>query len=129
MAKKYNPMKIKVPLFPATVYVFFSAHDYKEATGESMPYCSKAFCRDREYGADIVLGNPNDDSSIAHECVHAAWACLEFVGAKSNITNQEPLAYVVGYLVGEITKGRKKWAEKLLAQEPQTVSKTELEKD
>lgn len=54
----------------------------------------------------VVFGHPEwaDANTVAHEAVHAAWRCLEHVGAKASVKNQEPLAYLVGWIADEITK-------------------------
>lgn len=36
--------------------------------------------------------------TLTHECVHAAWRVLELVGVKSDVDNQEPLAYLTGWI-------------------------------
>lgn len=41
---------------------------------------------------------------IAHEAVHAADDVYYFIGATSDITNDEPYAYLVGYIANCCTK-------------------------
>jgi len=40
--------------------------------------------------------------TLAHECVHAAWRVLELVGVKSDVDNQEPLAYLTGWIARQV---------------------------
>jgi len=40
--------------------------------------------------------------TLAHECVHAAWGVLELVGVKSDVGNQEPLAYLTGWIARQV---------------------------
>ncbi|QXO09637.1 hypothetical protein pEaSNUABM11_00213 [Erwinia phage pEa_SNUABM_11] len=44
-----------------------------------------------------------DAELIAHEAVHAAWRCLQWVGITVDVDNQEALAYLVGWIAKEIT--------------------------
>jgi hypothetical protein len=36
--------------------------------------------------------------TLTHECVHAAWRVLDLVGVKVAVDNQEPLAYLTGWI-------------------------------
>lgn len=45
-----------------------------------------------------------DANTVAHEAVHVAWRCLQHAGVKASVNNQEPLAYLVGWIADEITK-------------------------
>jgi len=40
--------------------------------------------------------------NLTHECVHAAWRVLELVGVKVSVDNQEPLAYLAGWLSQQV---------------------------
>lgn len=42
--------------------------------------------------------------NIAHEMTHAAYRVYDLVGLTHSNENQEPMAYMVGYLVGEVMK-------------------------
>lgn len=42
--------------------------------------------------------------TLTHECVHAAWRVLELVGVKSDVDNQEPLAYLTGWIAMQVNK-------------------------
>jgi len=64
---------------------------------------------DHEETSGYVLASTNGDifmginageplKVIAHECVHAAWEILDFVGVKVNYKNHEMLAYLVDWL-------------------------------
>lgn len=39
---------------------------------------------------------------LTHECIHAAWRILELVGVTVSVDNQEPLAYLAGWLSREV---------------------------
>jgi len=40
--------------------------------------------------------------TLTHECVHAAWRVLELVGITVSVDNQEPLAYLAGWLSRQV---------------------------
>lgn len=56
----------------------------------------------------VVMTFLNEDyhrlSIAAHESVHAAWAVLGLAGVKSNIKNQEPLAYLTEHIFEQVEK-------------------------
>lgn len=56
------------------------------------------------FDPDYAITSPFGASCIAHECVHAANAVFERIGAKSTVAwhEDEPYAYYVEYLVREI---------------------------
>ena len=119
MARKIAPHKIKIPLYRTTVFVFFSAEHYESHSREKDEGNSYGVCIDRSYGADIVFYEKRPDT-IAHEAVHAAWACLDVTGIDVDRENHESLAYVVGYIVAEIYKGYERYEQKTKAVEEQT---------
>ncbi len=88
--------KIKVPLYNQTVGVYFdiaSYHkDYPEYTNDGDNGCY-GFVQNRNIV--IVDYNPN---TVVHECLHAAWQVLDDCGVKVTHDNDEPLAYVLGYI-------------------------------
>jgi len=113
-------MKIKIPLYQTSVFVFFSEEHWKEHSGEDRDENCYGFCEDRKYGADIVFFEKRN-STIAHEAVHAAWACLAVSGITVDRKNQEPLAYIVGYIVEQIYKGYERYEQKTAQAEKQAV--------
>lgn len=50
----------------------------------------------------VVLPWSSDEDTIAHEAVHAAFEYLHAIDLRSGYSNQEPLAYFVGWLVGAV---------------------------
>lgn len=113
MGKKMKHMHtIKIPLFPSTVCVWFSVEQYEEDTGDKgFPRTAGAATWPHPDGADIVFGKYTVEYA-AHEAVHAAWACLSAVGVKSNVGNQEPLAYLVGHITEKLVLEHMKWERK-----------------
>ena len=50
----------------------------------------------------VVLPWSSDEDTIAHEAVHAAFEFHHAINLKSGYSNQEPLAYFVGWLAGAL---------------------------
>ncbi|WP_146074523.1 hypothetical protein [Pectobacterium brasiliense] len=52
----------------------------------------------------ICYREPNEYNAetLTHECVHAAWRILELVGITVSVDNQEPLAYLAGWLSRQV---------------------------
>lgn len=42
--------------------------------------------------------------TIAHECLHLSWRILQAVGSKATANNHEHLAYLLGFMVEQVTK-------------------------
>lgn len=111
MAKKpKNKLEVKVPLYGVTFMCFptkeaetkflgyedmnddFAAHVCINKSNEGISYVSMAFRDLDSYGAEC----------LAHESVHAAWRILELVGVKASVDNQEPLAYLTGWIARQV---------------------------
>lgn len=45
---------------------------------------------------------PNELGTLAHECAHVAIHLMDHIGQRVDLENDEPMTYVVGYLVREI---------------------------
>ncbi|MBR8706941.1 hypothetical protein [Bacteroides pyogenes] len=45
-------------------------------------------------------------STISHESLHIAMNIFDYIGAKADSMNQEPLAYLVGWIAGKINQVR-----------------------
>lgn len=57
---------------------------------------------DQGEGVIMVVKPDCDDTTLFHECLHAAWYVLALFGVGINVDNHEALAYMQGYLFGEI---------------------------
>ena len=57
------------------------------------------------------MGIPFDATlfDIAHECIHAAYTLLDEAGVQISASNNEPLAYLVSFLMEEVDKQLKKY--------------------
>lgn len=65
--------------------------------------CWKALHKEtKEYGILIFVRKKSTTNDIAHEATHAALYIYEDIG--SDITDQEPFAYLVGYIAECIEK-------------------------
>lgn len=111
--------KIKIPIYGQTVRVYFGTEayhrDFPEYKKDGDNGCF-AFVQCNECGPCMVFieASPN---TVAHECVHAAWDVLDHVGVKVSADNQEPLAYLVGYIVEHVVKFRQQEEKKTKEQE------------
>jgi hypothetical protein len=58
-----------------------------------------------------IMGIPFDalQSDIAHECIHTAYRLLDEAGVETSASNNEPLAYLVSFLMEEVDKQLKKY--------------------
>lgn len=64
------------------------------------------FCY-RENGTDLIMGfekNLINQGTIAHECLHATFYILDYVGMSLDAGSEEAYTYLLGYLVGEVNK-------------------------
>lgn len=96
---------IRIPIYDATIKLY---NDIEKFNG--------GLCRDWECsGLTGVSDNgcigmyidplaDNIGQVVCHEAVHAAYEILKIAEVKHNYHNQEPLAYLVDYIYGEVYK-------------------------
>ncbi|MBV6817519.1 hypothetical protein KWG64_06140 [Rahnella sp. PD12R] len=102
--------ELKVPLYGVRVMIFstkvagdkflgYESIDTNYSAMVSVLQCSKGI----DYIA-ITFRTLEDycSETLTHECVHAAWRVLELVGIKVSVDNQEPLAYLAGWLSRQV---------------------------
>lgn len=102
--------ELKVPLYGVRVMIFstkeagdkflgYESIDTNYSAMVSVLKCSKGI----DYIA-ITFRALEDycSETLTHECVHAAWRVLELVGIKVSVDNQEPLAYLAGWLSRQV---------------------------
>lgn len=70
----------------------FCAHVCVNTSEDGIQYVSMAFRMLDDYCTE----------TLAHESVHAAWRILELVGVISTVDNQEPLAYLTGWIARQV---------------------------
>jgi len=101
-----KPMNFKTPLFPSRIRVFFSLDDFyakypeeqvKDATGFKAFVCEKN-------GIICLVLVEYSEVTLVHECVHVAWAVLNFTGVHVDYHNDEPLAYLVDHIFERVQK-------------------------
>lgn len=108
------------PLFRVQVHLFSTAEDYRKYTGDSMSanFAAQASTVEnlRTGISSVCIAFLNTDeftaNTVTHECVHAAWRVLRLVGIEVTHDNNEPLAYVAGWMAEEVTKFMTKETEK-----------------
>lgn len=113
MAKKLKKyLEVTIPLYGVTFMCFptrdaeakflgyddmndnFCAHVCVNTSDDGIQYVSMAFRTVEDYMCE----------TMTHECVHAAWRILELVGVISTVDNQEPLAYLAGWISNQVNK-------------------------
>ncbi|CAM3699784.1 hypothetical protein [Xenorhabdus thuongxuanensis] len=104
-------LELTVPLYKVKVLVFSRAEDARERFGGDYLYHNYAaqvrVVNDDQSGIDIITLTFKDLDSygteiLAHECVHVAWHVLDLVRVKVSFANQEPLAYVTGWVAEHV---------------------------
>lgn len=114
MAKKLKRIaRLRVPLYGVEVIVCPTKQDAEKEMWTGV--LSDNFMAQVTTGVDdksgvecvaIIFRSVDDycSETLTHECVHAAWRVLELVGVKSDVDNQEPLAYLAGWLSKEVNR-------------------------
>ncbi|AGN89495.1 hypothetical protein Eta_0049 [Serratia phage Eta] len=112
MAKKLKRIaRMRVPLYGVEVIVCPTKQDAEKemwAWVLSSNFMAQVTTGvDNKTGAECVaiIFRSLDDyctETLTHECVHAAWRVLELVGVKSDVDNQEPLAYLTGWISRQV---------------------------
>lgn len=57
----------------------------------------------------IMLANNSTNATIAHECLHAAYYIMDYIGQECPEDNHEVLAYLMSFLIKEIDKIKSKY--------------------
>lgn len=111
MAKKLKKyLELTIPLYGVTFMCFptraaeakfngydgmndnYSAHVCVCSSEDGIHYVAMAFRTLDDYCTE----------TLAHESVHAAWGILELVGVITTVDNQEPLAYLTGWIAKQV---------------------------
>lgn len=112
MAKKLKRIaRLRVPLYGVEVIVCPTKQDAEKEMWVGV--LSDNFMAQVTTGVDdktgvdcvaIIFRSLEDycTETLTHECVHAAWRVLELVGVKSDVDNQEPLAYLTGWISHQV---------------------------
>ena len=103
--------KIKKTIYPVPVYcgANFTKEEYEKVFKRSWDdfleenYCADAVCGSYQSGIFIGFIIPPSAATIAHECYHAANYIYKRIGAKIDMENDEPFAYLLDFLVEECT--------------------------
>ena len=112
MAKKLKKyLEVTIPLYGVTLMCFptraaeakflgyddmtdnFCAHVCVNTSEDGIQYVSMAFRTLDDYCTE----------TLAHELVNAAWRILDLVGVISTVDNQEPLAYLTGWVADKVS--------------------------
>lgn len=103
--------EVTVPLYGLRVAICSSAEAAAKKFGDGfmLKNFSAQVCRVEHIptGVDMVVICFRSPASyhaeaLTHECIHAAWRILELVGVTVSVDNQEPLAYLAGWLSREV---------------------------
>lgn len=112
MAKKLKRIaRLRVPLYGVEIIVCPTKQDAEKEMWVGV--LSDNFMAQVTTGVDdksgvefvAIIFRSLDDyntENLTHECVHAAWRTLELVGVKSDVDNQEPLAYLTGWIATKV---------------------------
>lgn len=101
--------KIKIPIYQGTLVLIKSKNfDWTNKNyGHNIPkkYGAVSFENEKPNGFEYVVSLVDTNMSlIAHEAVHICNYIFKNVGAELDKTNDEPQAYLVGWIVEEIDK-------------------------
>ncbi len=115
--------ELKVPLYDVRVIIFSTKEAGDKFLGYesvSTNYSAMVSVLQCSRGIDYIAitFRTLDDycsETLTHECVHAAWRALDLVGITVSVDNQEPLAYLAGWLSQQVNNFMIKHVE---AQQP-----------
>jgi hypothetical protein len=104
---KQITIKTKIPLYFGRLIISVSKELNKLDTrlkGEpNFDALTDTFIKNSLLHVQICLQPDATPSIMAHEAVHAANMIFEHVGVKLNLKNDEPQAYLVGWVVKQLT--------------------------
>jgi hypothetical protein len=108
-----NRKRIKIPIYEQSLLVVVS-DNFKSVEKEFNLADTSNYngvCFENERGIVILIAPDSDLSVIAHESVHAAGILFDIVGATVDVKNDEPFAYLVGWIVEQVLKVKDKYKQ------------------
>lgn len=101
--------RIKIPIYLDKLLIIqtdnFEKIQKKYNLGGIADYCAITFQMDKEIV--VVFNSKVDASIVAHEALHICSYIFKNTGAEFDKDNDESLAYLLGYVVKEISKAIK----------------------
>ena len=98
--------KIKIPIYLDKLLIIqtdnFEKIQRKYNLNGIVDYCAITFQTDKEIV--VVFNSKVDASIIAHEALHICSYVFKNTGVDFDRDNDEPLAYLLGYVVNKISK-------------------------
>ena len=101
-----------VPLYGGKVHIVFTSDDdpynaskkFFNCDNEDLKGCKAATLTNQAYNNvyHVVLSSIATDGSIAHECLHVVNLIFEHAGITPDLRNDEPAAYLIGWLVDRV---------------------------
>ncbi|WP_145586620.1 hypothetical protein [Yersinia kristensenii] len=104
-------IEISVPLYGVQIIICSSAEAADKKFGHGFLYKNYAAqvcvieCEKTGISkVTICFDSPKNYNTevLSHECVHAAWRVLDLVGIRVSYSNQEPLAYLTGWIARQV---------------------------
>jgi hypothetical protein len=102
--------KIRIPIYDADVYICPTEEDYEKLCKklcipqEYWEVEGVGKCITGDFGSIICLTERRSLATLVHECVHCGNFILEKRGVVSTTSEDEALAYLVGYIWEQINK-------------------------
>lgn len=106
--------KYKIPIYFGSLWVVFSDNfiedgkkigvDFTENSNDCLGLAFKKRGDKDIYCVFIKTNRVNDMSVIAHEAYHISNYIFEDIHAKPSLKNDEPQAYLIGWIVKQIQK-------------------------
>lgn len=95
------PRKIWVSIGASTEELSAEFEGIEDMDDSAIAVTYHTFNKNNNLGGVLIRFNKKGDitaSIAAHEATHAALDIYEYVGAKADVENQEPFAYLVGFV-------------------------------
>ena len=98
--------KIIIPIYGAklTIIVGENIKEVADYLNYEMPSTTTALSGAQGGNIDIGLSEDCTLKEIVHECLHATLEVFDFVGAKPNLEDHEPLCYLHDYICSQVFK-------------------------
>lgn len=107
---KTKHYKIEIPLIESSFYLVFDKHSFEKITGIQEDRDCLGVVAESESNIPVMLICKADPNTIAHESVHMALIMMNYTGlAFPTYDDQELMAYMVGYIVEQVTKRSKSY--------------------
>lgn len=99
---KSGAYKITLPIYECGFHLATSLEVVEKLTGKLHNRDAVGFVQEYEGDPPVMVILDPTPNTIAHECAHVALILMEKLGMRATYDDQEPFAYIMGYIAEQV---------------------------